>query len=190
MKKEREPEKKQKATSGLDWEAEREEFFGDGKSAIEVLDAEAEKDREREKMKAEIRRSNRGDVEDDLTPRMSPEKKKKANREDLRSRKIASTVATIVSLIATIIVYLLLFYVFQDGDLGKIIVLGLFILLPMELIAIVCAIIAFISNIIMMFAGKFSWIVLFNFLFSFALLIASGLAFFLGAEALEALFAG
>lgn len=183
MAKKREEEEK----TFIDWEAERENFFGEKKNSLEVLDSEAEKDRERERLKDEIRRTHRGEVvNDDLTPQMSSSKKKKMVKEEVRSRKVASTVATIVSLIATIIVYLLLFYVFKDGDLGKIIILGLFILLPMELVAIVCAIIAFISNIILMFGKKFSWLVLFNLFFTFALMIASGLAFLIGSEALFA----
>lgn len=183
-------EKKDK--SSIDWELESinpedyEYEVADKKEVPPVDESLRERilteEEKRILLREEIKRANRPDYTYGEDENLTPNKKKNAKGVDLKVRRIGSLATTITSLVLTIISALLVILVLGSGDAAQIIFLGLFVVFPMEIIATLMAVIGFVANIVFMSTGRFSFLVLFNFLFSMALIAANLYIFFLGAE--------
>lgn len=134
-------------------------------------------------LREEIRRANRQGEGDTNS---STKKNRKNKGVDFKVRKIGSTASTITAIIFTVISFLIVYYVMSSGDWGKIIALGLIVVLPMELISIVLSVAVFITNIVFMSTGRFSFMVFLNFVLSLALIGINIFIFYMGAEMLTA----
>lgn len=193
-------EKDKNKTNEFDWQPEDITLNNDGEIEIKSSDENVPlqtktedafngdavvltEEQKRVLLREEIRKANREDYIQDSDVKG---KKRKSKGVDIKVRKIGSTASTVTAIIFTIISFLIVYYVMGSGDWGKIIVLGLFVVLPMEIFAIVLSIIVFISNLVFMSTGRFSFMVFLNFLISLALIAANIFIFYLGAEILTA----
>lgn len=184
------------SNNGLDWEQEKtnlnEEFNAKSEDKKEIQESSTDlsgavvltEEQKRILLREEIKKQNRGDAYSPDSGSNVEKTKKELEKHDKRERKTGSLAVTIVASIFTAITLLLLFFVFKDGDVGKMIILGLFLLLPAEIIGAVCSLVVLVTNIIFMCSGKFSWYILFNLLLSLALVAANVFAFIAGAEML------
>lgn len=193
-------EKEKKPSDEFDWKPEDININQDGEIEITTSESNSStqpsmdgntsgeaviltEEQKRILLREEIRKANRKDYdhEDEVKG-----KKRKDKGVDVKVRKIGSTASTITAIIFTVISFLIVYYVMGSGDVGKIIFLGLFVVLPMEMFAIVLSVIVFISNIVFMSTGRFSFMVFLNFLVSLALIAVNIFIFYLGAEILTA----